>query len=96
MPESNLIFVSYAHPNLALVRKLVRFLQTGGEGRIQGVADPYGGPSDATQVLRKQRLKNSCQQRFPRASDHFANRNSDGASRMDLGRLFKHQALRQK
>jgi hypothetical protein len=56
MPESNLIFVSYAHPNLALVRKLVRFLQT----------------------------------------DHFANRNSDGASRMDLGRLFKHQALRQK
>ena len=30
MPESNLIFVSYAHPNLAVVRKLVRFLQTAG------------------------------------------------------------------
>jgi hypothetical protein len=30
MPESNLIFVSYAHPNLAVVRKLVRFLKTAG------------------------------------------------------------------
>jgi hypothetical protein len=30
MPESNLIFLSYAHPNLAVVRKLVRFLQTAG------------------------------------------------------------------
>src|ERR1700693_4704936 len=30
MPESNLIFVSHARPNLAVVRKLVRFLQTAG------------------------------------------------------------------
>jgi hypothetical protein len=30
MPESNLIFVSFAHPNLAVVRKLVHFLQTAG------------------------------------------------------------------
>jgi hypothetical protein len=30
MPESNLIFVSYANPNLAVVPKIVRFLQTAG------------------------------------------------------------------
>ena len=30
MPESNLIFLSYANPNLAVVRKIVRFLQTAG------------------------------------------------------------------
>jgi|SRR5271165_4126068 len=30
MPESNLIFVSYANPNLVVVRKIVRFLQTAG------------------------------------------------------------------